>query len=486
MKKLSLIMCAIAMVGVCFTSCKREETTPIENIVENGFYIVGEATGVANLQATEAATCRMANGTNEVTKATREGMYEKYIILEGGKEFTFIEKAGNENINYTAALEKKNLTTDGVDVEGGYAGAISVGTATMKVEQTGLYHIVLDLNKDKQLDAAGGAQVIIAPVVWGVRGAMNGWGYTQYTEAAADGASWTWKGQELTSGAEFKFSHGQFWKINLDAAEQVKAETSLGKDMVSGGDNIKVEEGGIYDIVLTFKRAKGEIKDSYSYEMKKTGDLVLDPSTFVVGISGTMNGWGDPTGTSLAVYDAAKSNVTDATSKAGTYVYKMTSMTFAADAQFKFRANGAWLGLADVTEATGVTLSEADGNITGVAEGTYDIEVTLVWDGAGITSFKAAFTPGTPLETTTITITGTNFPAEWTEVAIYAWNGGGNLAGDWPGTKVDVVDGKVVYEFKDVVAPISVIFNNNDGGAQTNDITDISADKEIDVTANLK
>ncbi len=199
-----------------------------------------------------------------------------------------------------------------------------------------------------------------------------------------------------------------------------------------------------------------------------------------------MNGWGDPTGTSLAVYDAAKSNVTDATSKAGTYVYKMTSMTFAADAQFKFRANGAWLGLADVTEATGVTLSEADGNITGVAEGTYDIEVTLVWDGAGITSFKAAFTPGTPLETTTITITGTNFPAEWTEVAIYAWNGGGNLAGDWPGTKVDVVDGKVVYEFKDVVAPISVIFNNNDGGAQTNDITDISADKEIDVTANLK
>jgi hypothetical protein len=484
MKKVSLIMCAIAMMSVCFTSCKKEPE-PIPEIIENGFYVVGEATGFADLSASGVSVCQMAAGKNEVTKALREGMYEKYIVLEGGKEFKLLKKQGELIPQYTASLEPKNLTTDGVDIEGGYWGAISEGTAAMKVEKTGLYHIVLDLNLDKQLDAAGGAQIVIAPVTWGVRGAMNGWGYTQYTAMNQEGTSWSWKDQELSAGAEFKFAYGQFWKINLDAAEQVKAEVSLGKDMVSGGENIKVEEGGVYEIVLSFKMAKGDIKNSFTMELKKGGELVLDPATFVVGISGTMNGWGDPSGTSLAKYDAESSKVDDPATKAGTYVYKMASMTFPAESQFKFRVKGDWLGLDAVTEATGVTLEEKDGNIAGV-EGTFDIVLTLVWDGEKIASLKAAFTPGTPLETKNIKVTAKNIPAEWQEVAIYAWNGQGNLCGDWPGTVVAVANGVIVHEFKDVVPPINVIFNNNGGGAQTKDMTDISDDTEIDVTANLK
>ena len=484
MKKLSLIACAIAMMGVCFTSCEKK---PEPAVLANGFYVLGDAVGAADLNAADAASCQMANGVNEVTKELRDGMYEKYIILEGGKEFTFLEKKGELVTHWAATLTAQAIKTDGVDIEGGFAGPLKEGVATMKVEKTGLYHIVLDLNKDKQLDAAGGAQVVIAPVEWGVRGAMNSWGYTKFDEAAADGQSWTWKGVQLTAGAEFKFSHGNFWKIVLDVAEQVRAETSLGKDMVAGTkDNIKVEEGGVYDIVLTFKRAKGDIKNSYKMDLKKAGELILDPSTFVVGISGTMNSWGDPSGASLAKYDAAKSKVDDANTKAGKYVYQMTGMTFPAGSSFKFRANGEWLGLSAVTAATGVTLSEdADGNITGV-DGTFDIEVTLVWSGSGMTSFSAAFTPGTPAATTNIKVTGKNIPADWAKVCLWAWNAQGNLFAAWPGQELTVNNGEVVYEFKDVVAPISVIFNNGDNGKQTENIENISADQVIDVTANLK
>ena len=483
MKKVSLIMCAIAMMSVCFTSCKKEPVTPIEDIIENGFYVVGEATGFANLSTSGVSVCQMAVGFNEAqSNAVREGMYEKYIVLEGGKEFHFIEKAGELNTQYTAPIEKTQLVADGQNPEG-YFGKLSAGTAGMKVEETGLYHIVLDLNKDKQLDAAGGAQVIIAPVSWGISGGMNGWSMT-VGQKAANAYTWTWENVEIPAGTEFKFKDEHGWKIFLDGeTQQVSANTNLGKDLIPGGDNIKVEEGGVYNLTLSWTLAKGAIADNYKSELKKTGDLVLNPATFVVGISGTMNNWGDPAGATLGKLNESKTKVDDAKTKAGTYVFNLTGVTFAADAQFKFRVNGGWLGLADVTEATGVTLSEADGNITGV-EGTYDIEMTIAWDGAKMSSLKVAFTEGTPQATTNIKVTGI-VPEGWAKCYLWAWNGAGNFFAEWPGQELEIKDGKVAYEFKDVVAPINVIFSNGEG-AQTNDITDISADKEIDIASNLK
>jgi len=321
-------------------------------------------------------------------------------------------------------------------------------------------------------------------VEWGVRGAMNGWGYTRYDEVSADGQTWTWKNVVTTSGMQFKFSNGNFWKFYLNSDYEVSVISGLGKDLDAYGDNIIVAECGVYDIQLTFSLQAGEVSESFSYSMTKTS--AIDPSTFTVGISGSINGWADPSGQTLATYDAAKSNITDNTTKTGNYVFSLKDIFFPANSEFKFRINSDWIGLFDGLNIEGITATDHWGNICIAEKGVYNIDITLVFDGCSITSIKAAFTPGTPLETTTITITGTNLPAEWTEVAIYAWNGDSNLAGDWPGTKVDVVDGKVVYEFKDVVAPIGVIFNNNGGGALTNDITDISADKEINVTANLK
>lgn len=481
MKKLSLIMCAIAMMGVCFTSCKKEQNTPIDNIVENGFYVLGPATGYADLQTKGVAVCQLAPGTNEATKEARVGMYEKYIVLEANKEFFFVHKAGDKTINYTAPIEKKELVADGQNPEG-YFGLLAEGATAMKVAETGLYHIVLDLNEDKLLDAAGGKQVIIAPVSWGISGGMNGW--TMTVGKKADNAyTWTWEGVEIPAGTEFKFKDEHGWKIFLDGeTQQVSTETNLGAGLVPGAANIKVEEGGVYNITLSYSLAKGAIADSYKHEIKKTAELVLDPATFVVGISGTMNSWGDPAGIYLAKFDANSSQI-DA-NKVGTYVYKMEGITFSADATFKFRFNGAWLGFGGV-EVSGVNAVEAekDQNYTGV-EGTYDIEMTVVWDGAQATSIKAAFTEGTPLDLVDIGISAI-VPSDWTKCYIWAWDAKGDIFTAWPGEELTIDQGKVYRQFLGVAAPLNVIFSNGDG-KQTKNIEDVKNGAEIDIQANLQ
>jgi hypothetical protein len=89
MKKLSFLFSALVALGVMFTSCDSNEKPDqggvnIDNIVEDGFYVVGEAVAVADLQAEGANRAIMSAGTNENDgQKERAGMYEKYIALEG-------------------------------------------------------------------------------------------------------------------------------------------------------------------------------------------------------------------------------------------------------------------------------------------------------------------------------------------------------------------------------------------------------------------
>lgn len=473
-------MLSFAMVGMLFSSCKKdkEQQQNIDDIVENGFYVVGEAAGYAELNV----LCQFAPGRNEANNnELRDGMYEKYIVLEAGKEFYFAKKEGQNTVNYGAELTYGDLPTDAQDVKG-YKGSLAENLK-MKVNETGLYHIVLDFDQDGALKNVGGPQIVLAQVEhWGLGGSMNGWGYTQCDKA--ENYVYTWENVEIPGGSEFKFKNLGAWKLNLDDAELVKANTNIGADGVPGGNNITVADGAVYTVKLTYALAKGDIGESFKYELIKVGDLALDPATFVVGISGTMNGWGDPSGLSLAKFNEEKTNITDAATKAGTYVFTMTSMTFPAESAFKFRCNGAWLGLADVT-ATGVTLSEVDGNIAGV-EGTYDIEISFKWDGNAVSEFSAAFAEGTPLELVDIAITAT-VPETWTKCYIWAWDSNGNIfdAIGWPGQELEINAGQVAYQFTQVAAPLNVIFSNGDG-AQTNDITDVKDGDVIDIAANLK
>lgn len=297
MKKFGIFAAAL-FAAVAFTSCEPEPgpTPDIDNLVEDGFYAVGEACPIKTVNDANAVLAQMSQGINEVDmdqngktwdESKRDGMYEKYIYLEANKEFELILKEGEQTTIYGANLEKQELTTDGTALQG-YKGSLVIGQK-MQVAEAGLYHIVLDLNKDGKLDLTGGAQIIVAPVTWGVSGGMNGWGMTvvEPEVKSATEIVWVWENQELSAGDKFKFKDQNGWKIVLDDAGAVKAHTNLGTDCQNGGADIVIENSAIYKITLTYTLAKGVIANSYKYTIEKTADVTAkDYSACVLELVG--------------------------------------------------------------------------------------------------------------------------------------------------------------------------------------------------------
>jgi hypothetical protein len=482
MKKSKFLMGAMLFGAMALVACGDGAKQDMDNIVEDGFYVVGPATAVNSLDADNAAKGLMGAGINEATKETRDGLYEKYVALEGGQEFELVLKEGELITHYGAEL----VLGDPYDVGYGvtiqvYKGAL-VQNVKMKMPESGFYHIALDLNKKGDLPEPS---IIVAPVEWEINADAS----KKLTPSAFNKESMTWvlEGIEMASGSKYKYAYGNGWKIKVTPAQDVNIETNLGEGMKSGAADIVVNEAGVYTFKLVWNLAGGQIEKNFKDETFKTADLVLNPAEFVMGISGTMNSWGDPAGATLAKFNSGKSNVTNPTTKDGTYVYNITGLTFDAGSQFKFRSNGAWLGFGEI-EISGVTpAGEQGGDISGV-EGCYDIEMTLEWQDGKTVSIKAAFTEGTPsaIEYKDITVTGL-VPEGWEHCYIWAWDADGNnyTGGTWPGEELTIVDNKVSKSFTQVPVPISVIFSDGDK-KQTNDIGGISGDIEIDIAANLK
>ena len=70
MKKLSFLVAALAMVSMVFTSCKKDEPKdePTANQLYDGFYLVREATSVADFNSSDIALAYMGAGFNEAVK----------------------------------------------------------------------------------------------------------------------------------------------------------------------------------------------------------------------------------------------------------------------------------------------------------------------------------------------------------------------------------------------------------------------------------
>ena len=367
MKKFSFFTIALAAVAMAFSSC---EEKPVgggdDNNLEalpNGFYV-----SVAGEDLVEANA--MDQGINEVDQTARTGMYEKYIVLEAGKKYEFVNKKGTEADKYGAALEygEELIVTDNTNVPG-YKGSLAANT-TVEVTETGLYHIVLDFDEDGNLADVGGAQCIVVPVKWGVRGAMNGWGFTE-GEKAADSYKWEWNCTIETAG-EFKFAHSNAWKINLDIANLVKANTNLGAECVPGGGNIALDRAE-YKITLEFVGPAATTQESYKYTVEKTGELeVLDPSTFVYSFIGTVNGnWDADTDLAFVSKDGEH------------YVFEAKGVDFAAG-EFKIRFGHDWaksFGYGAMT-INGMEVTDNGGNIVTAAPFKGSVKFEFDWDGS--------------------------------------------------------------------------------------------------------
>ena len=402
MKRIFYVLGVAALAAMTVVSCNKPagNNSGWDNVTVDGFYVVGEAIG--STQITDAAV--MAGGFNEVTKAARDGMFEKYVVLEGGKEFYLVYNDGGKKTRYSAELKEFSTPTDkdayGENPEKVLKGALQSGETApaMKAAETGLYHIVLDLNKSGDLDNAGGAQILLLNATkFGPRGAMNGWGFTEGTpdKISNDGMKWEFKDQSMSPNAEFKFATGNYWKVTLDDAGKVKAEVSLAEGMTVNGSNLKVEKGGMYTITLNYKMAAGATDRNFSYTA--VWDRYLQPQTFVVGLSGgnlpeSVGAWSDPNGASLAVFNQAESTVgNDANGFDGTYVWDIKNIAIGAG-EMKVRANGGWYGVGSVT-VNGINHSGSDNFVIADADaGNYSVKFTIKWKDCGQESFTAVFT----------------------------------------------------------------------------------------------
>lgn len=392
MKRIALFMSALAL--MVFTSCEENNnSTDLDNVVEDGFFVAGPATGSDVLEAKYMMTA----GINEVDKSARDGMYEKYIVLEAGKDFYLTLNEAGESLRYSAALEDINLADR--TGEGAYAdnpaivirkGELKAGpdAPAMRVEKTGLYHIVLDLNKAEDLQFA---QIIVVPCEWGVRGINGDWGYKKM-DLNVDGNKYVYSiSFDNMAASTFKFSYCDGWKITLDVDGKVKAETSLGQDLKTGGDNIVINPGEHVTITFTFDLAAGDHSKSFSWKADGVNEN-YSPADFAVGVSGDLHAsvgnWSSPEGATLAQYSAADSDPSK-----GIYVYWMNACPFKANAQFKFRKDGDWIpGNASYVTVSGVTVSGDDNLTFGGEAGTYKVKFTLTCDGITIKSYKAEFT----------------------------------------------------------------------------------------------
>ena len=469
MKKIGIYSIALAALALV-ASCKPEKKPGIIDIegLANGFYIseVGQ-----DLKAENA----MDQGINEVDQKERAGMYEIYLVLEAGKTYQFTNKKGSNADIYGAELDygEAAIATDYVEIAG-YKGSL-VADGSFQVNTTDLYHIVLDFNEDGNLSDVGGAQCILVPVEWGIAGSINSWGFLA---GERKDLTWSWKGIELGAGAEFKFKHNNCWKINLDIASLVKANTNLGADCIVGGANIKPEEPGIYDITLTYvggkspatadrftytvtKVGESSAKDYSNCELEIVGDAVLggvaDPSTW---------GWGH-------VYSLGTPSVPTGESKV--YTWRAYDVELSAAGGFKVRTINAEAS----GDIPGFDFGVDGQNITVPTDGKYDIVFSI--DAATEERTFSCVAPNTELIEVVAYVTGWENP-----VYAWTWNNAEELVGSFQPCKPQE-DGSVKFAFRKNDAyptPGGCLVNGASwGNGQTKDI-DFSASGSYTVTGN--
>ena len=258
MKKFSFLMCAIALMSLCFTSCKKNNNGNLDNVVEDGFYVYGPATAIADMKADNAALGLMGAGINEATKERRAGLYEKYVALEGGKEFTLALYEKNEAVEYGAnlVLGEPYDAAYGVTIEV-YKGKLEQNVK-MTVPESGFYHIALDLNVANDLPEAC---IIVAPVEWELN--ANPDLKLVPSEFNKTHMTWTLADQEKRKGDKYKYAYGNGWKIKLTPAAEILIETNLGEGMQSGAADIVLAHSGKYDFKLEWNLAGGAIEKSF-------------------------------------------------------------------------------------------------------------------------------------------------------------------------------------------------------------------------------
>ena len=314
----------------------------------------------------------------------------------------------------------------------------------MKVEKSGLYHIVLDLNKDGKLDLTGGPQIIVVPVNWAVTVSNSDVEASKVDVKSATEIVWTWDAVEIKPADWFKFKDFVTgWKIQLDDAGAVKAHTNMGTDslgnLINGTGNLPaVEKYGKYAISLTYKLAKGDVGNSYSYTIDLVEEMTPKYPETMYMIGAEFGSW-----------DWASEGIVSMTPVHSHEGMFWCTRQITADQGFKFCAVKEWKGDFATLGTSDVTVK--DGNLVVAETGLYTVIVDLAGNKVSVAPAKV-FGMGDAFGgwdegkypftinadgTATITTTAAGNLRMYTEIE-------GNT-GNWWQSEYNVFDGKIEY-----------------------------------------
>ncbi len=274
----------VAAMLLTFTSCKDDDPDPI--VLEDGFYLVGDATSLTEIDAKGL----FKSTRNEVGQVDRPELREIFVAVQGGAAgFNIVSVTGGEETFWGPGADFAKIEGEALNVEeprsGLWRGSLVESETVFAVEEDGLYHVAFDTEL---------MIVIVAKADWGVIGGATpgGWSNNTPMPATFNLETMSFEATEVTMlQNEYKFRYSDGWKVFIDTEGTVKLNCNLGgslTDLVPGGDNMAVAEYAIYTINLTWSLA-----DGISASLTKTGDAEPLPeypeNLYMIGA--TIGGW---------------------------------------------------------------------------------------------------------------------------------------------------------------------------------------------------
>jgi len=366
MKILSMLT-AICMLAYLSSCSDDEPTIDIDDdavIVSDGFYVVGGSAPSETPAASGILSAGLVEGAG-FASMTRTGYYETYLYLDaGGGGLQIAEYSNNEETLWGATTTTVTQESDG-DISFDYLeGTLTDGGAMITPIQSGLHHVVVDLQT---------TTILVVPILeWNIAGtARDGQSFT-FKDVSADGL--TYSGSVVLRGGSWKLRYNDSWKIDKRIDNTMDGSDTNGFVAFSnfGGTVDNLEQGagnldelasgtGTYDFSLAFTNAS----TTPVLTTNRTGDAPA--ATFVIadnmwGIkgSGSKNGWGTVT----TFFDSH-----DGSTHTYVNVLYLTAMADGAAAEFGFGIEGK----DDFKGYNAVSVTDNSGNIVEAGGGNFQI-----------------------------------------------------------------------------------------------------------------
>ena len=387
-----MLLAVIIMTSMLsFTSCDPTDPDPDPDpiLVEDGMYIVGDATALTELKSIGM----MSVTKNEVTQELRNTLMEMYIAVKATGGFNIINISGQTQTVYGPGADFAIVAEADLDGEepreGLWKGTYTETETQFTVPEDGLYHVMLDTELGK---------VAIARVKWGLIGGATpgGWGDNTEMTATFDLNKMDFIVEEVTMlENEYKFRYSNGWKIILDTEldlgggdKGVKVNTNFGgalNNLEAGGDNITQATYAVYKYTLTWELGEGS---SAVEEYVREGEVLPEypEAMYLVGAA-TAYGWDDP----ATHENAIMHKIAGGGDNEGIF-WKILHLE--GGQGFKISAAG-WadpnLGYSGVNEfdTEGVTVSDVESNMSVAESGMYMVVLDLRNDMVKV-SVKAA------------------------------------------------------------------------------------------------